>query len=101
MQTSMLITVTPDQLSQIIRESVKDELNAFKGNLITKSDNPEYLSKKEAAKILRVNPNTLDLWVKRGLIKRYTISSRIRFISSEIREFAETPNARRYSTKLA
>ncbi len=99
MQTSLLITVSLDQLSQLIREGVKDELNAFKGQLTPEPDTPEYLSRKETAEFLRVTTVTIDEWVKRGLIKGYHFGSRVRFKSLEIRAFAETPASRRYSTK--
>jgi excisionase family DNA binding protein len=45
---------------------------------------PEFLSRKEAAKLLGVSLPTLSEWTKTGLVKGYRIASRIRYVRAEI-----------------
>lgn len=44
----------------------------------------EYLSRKEAAKLLGVSLPTLNEWTKTGLVQGYRIASRVRYKRTEI-----------------
>ena len=77
--------MTVDTLSDIIRETVKDEIS--KGTS-SPSPTPEdnYLTRKEAAHRLRVSLVTLTEWVNRSKLKAYKIGGRVLFRENEVEE---------------
>lgn len=98
MQTSLLINISLDQLGEIIRENVKAEI----ADLAIKAmpdESPEYLSRKEVGRLLRISLVTVDDWANKGLLKRCRVGTRTRFKTSEVKAFADSPNGRKYSTK--
>lgn len=76
--------LTTDQLSEIIRESVRDEMQNLKPPK-QKSDN-KFLTRKETAKRLKVSLVTLTDWVNRGRIKAHKIGGRVLFRESDVEE---------------
>ena len=62
--------LTADQLSEMIRESLRDELQQLRP-LRQKSD-AKYLTRQETARRLRISLVTLTDWVNRGKICEVT-----------------------------
>lgn len=77
--------VTPDQLKESILSDVRAELKAIAQNFQPKKQ-PEYLTRKEVAKILKVSLVTLSDWNKKGVLKPYRLGNLIRYKTSEIEE---------------
>lgn len=51
----------------------------------------EWLTRAEAAELLRVNPRTIDRWARRGLLQRHYLGDSprlVRFRAGEVRELA-------------
>jgi excisionase family DNA binding protein len=48
-----------------------------------------YLTKQEAAKLLKVHPRTLMKWVNAGEIKAYRMGPLVRFLPGDIQGYAE------------
>jgi hypothetical protein len=57
---------------------------------------PQYLTRSEAAKLLRVSLKTLDEYSKRGILKRYTIGDSIRYKSGEVQKSFEVVKNMKY-----
>lgn len=76
--------LTPDQLSEMIRESVREEINNIKPPK-PKSET-KYLTRKETARRLKVSLVTLTDWVNRGKLKAYKIGGRVLFRENEVEE---------------
>ena len=74
--------LTTDQLSEIIRESVRNEI----GSLRPHKQNPdtEYLSRKEVLALLKIDSSTLWSWEKTGYIHSYPLGSRKRYKRTEV-----------------
>ena len=77
--------VTPLQLKESILSDVRAELQTITQNFQPKKQ-PEYLTRKEVAKILKVSLVTLSDWNKKGVIKPYRLGNLIRYKRSEIEE---------------
>lgn len=77
--------VTPDQLKESILSDVRAELKEIVLNFQPKKQ-PEYLTRKEVAKILKVSLVTLSDWNKKGVLKPYRLGNLIRYKRSEIEE---------------
>ncbi len=77
--------ITPQQLKESILSDVRTELKEIVLNFQPKKQ-PEYLTRKEVAKILKVSLVTLSDWNKKGVIKPYRLGNLIRYKRSEIEE---------------
>lgn len=77
--------VTPDQLKESILSDVRAELKEIVLNFQPKKQ-PEYLTRKEVAKILKVSLVTLSDWNKKGVLKPYRLGNLIRYKTTEIEE---------------
>ena len=86
--------LTTDELSEIIRESVRDEMQNIRPSK-PKSET-KYLTRKETARRLKVSLVTLTDWVNRGRIKAHKIGGRVLFRESDVEEaLAQIPVKRR------
>lgn len=75
--------ITPEQLTSNILKDVKTELEKITLNFQPKKQ-PEYLTRKEVAKILKVSLVTLSDWNKKGVLKPYRLGNLIRYKREEI-----------------
>jgi excisionase family DNA binding protein len=57
---------------------------------------PQYLTRGEVAKLLRISLKTLDEYSKRGFLKRYTVGNSIRYKSSEVLKAFEVVKSLKY-----
>jgi len=69
--------MTADQLSEMIRESLRDELRQLHPEPSAKT--PNYLTRRETARRLRISLVTLNDWVNRGRIR-----ARVLFRDSDV-----------------
>jgi excisionase family DNA binding protein len=77
--------VTPQQLKESILLDVRTELKEIVLNFQPKKQ-PEYLTRKEVAKILKVSLVTLSDWNKKGVLKPYRLGNLIRYKTNEIED---------------
>jgi excisionase family DNA binding protein len=75
--------VTPQQLKESILSEVRTELQNITQNFQPKKQ-PEYLTRKEVAKILKVSLVTLSDWNKKGVLKPYRLGNLIRYKRAEL-----------------
>jgi len=93
--TEVILTQIPkEEFKTLIAEAVKSELE--KNNSFKQAPQPEYIGRKDAAKILGVSLVTLGEYVKNGIVPSYRLASRVRFKSDEV--FASMTH-RKYSHK--
>lgn len=83
MQTSTLITISPEKLAEIIAFELDKKLNELKTQFQPKEPT-EYLTRSEVRNLLKVNMSTLHLWTKKGLLKSYSVGNRIYYKRHEI-----------------
>lgn len=83
MENVILTTYTPEQLTGIINEAVKEAVQMLQeGN--KKPENEILLTRKEAADLLKISLVTLNDWSKRGLLKSYIIGGRVLYKRKEV-----------------
>jgi len=68
MQTSTLITLTPAELRQLIRDEVRSAMEQEQ-RIDEAQDWPAFISRQELAKRLDISPQTITSWQKRGILK--------------------------------
>lgn len=76
----VFIPISLDELKTTISEVVRAELDK-NGE---KRQEPDLITRKEAAKLFGVTLVTIHQWVKNGKIKAYKIGSRVRFKKDEL-----------------
>lgn len=75
--------ITPQQLTENILKDVRSELKEIVLNF-QPTKQPEYLTRKEVAKILKVSLVTLSDWNKKGVLKPYRLGNLIRYKRVEL-----------------
>lgn len=82
MQSSILIQITPEQLTELINNGIKNHLEPFLKTPIIQ--NETLLSKKEVLDLLGITMNTLDKHIKNGTIPAYGLGARLMFKKDEV-----------------
>lgn len=75
--------ITPQQLASSILKDVRTELKEIVLNFQPQKQ-PEYLTRKEVAKILKVSLVTLSDWNNKGVLKPYRLGNLIRYKREEL-----------------
>lgn len=82
-----LITLSTDDLKDIIRTSVSE---ALKDNQTpqpsTPKDQPEYLTRRQAANVLHLSLTTLDTYTRIGILKAKKVGHRVLYRASDIND---------------
>lgn len=76
MQQTLTISMTPDELKEIIRDIFRDELR--------NNSNDHYLTRGEAAQFLKITLPTLHTWTKCGKIKAHPIGGRVLYLKNDL-----------------
>jgi len=77
--------LTVEQLTEIIEEATQKAIaeGLKRGRELAQAED-EYLTRKEAAELLKVTVSTLDKWRGEGLIDDYFFGRSVRFKKSEL-----------------
>ena len=94
MGTIQMIQVTPNELVNLISESVKTQIQELV-NASTKEQpktENDLLSRKETAAFFKVSLVSIHAWMKDGIIKPYKVGNRTYFKKSELLNVVESSN---------
>ncbi len=80
----ILSPISLEQLKAEITEALKKEIVPLITSAMSPKEQDELVTRKEAAKILRVSLVTINDWTKTGKIKGHRIASRIRYKRNEL-----------------
>jgi hypothetical protein len=81
----MLHNLAPNDLEELIRKVVIEQLEAFRKN--TSTENPdELLTRAEACLLLKISLTSLWNWTKKGKIIAYGIGNRVFYKRAELME---------------
>lgn len=83
-----LISTTPEEMANLIADSVRKEVAAFFSELETK-EKDEWLTRHEVAEIFKVNLSTIHRWSEKGILKRYGIGNKVYYKKSEVEASVE------------
>ncbi|MDV4072199.1 DNA-binding protein [Elizabethkingia anophelis] len=84
MSKIQFVQTTPDELENLIKESVKDVIEKMKSNLSNTSEQEKILTRSETARLLDIDPSSLWRWTKKGKIKAFGIENRVYYYLSDI-----------------
>ncbi|ASF42965.1 MULTISPECIES: helix-turn-helix domain-containing protein [Capnocytophaga] len=89
MNTIQITELTTNELKSLLKESVKQEFNQLKEEILCKTPT-QYLTRKQVAKMLDINLTTLNNWTNRGVLTSYGIQGRVYYKRDEVeRAFIE------------
>jgi excisionase family DNA binding protein len=80
MITGFTMTITPDELKQLVREVIL-ETNTVK---IEAPAEMKYYTRQETCELLQISLSTLDTYVKKGAISCSHLGTRVRFTQDDI-----------------
>jgi excisionase family DNA binding protein len=93
MQNVILSQIPINELTEIISETIKKELQ----NLSPENEpTTEFITRKQTAELLGISLVTLHDWTKKGIIKGYRINTRIRYKKSEVLEAVKQIHTLKY-----
>ncbi len=79
--TILLQNVSQEELKELIRQSVREEIQAFSPP--QRKEN-EYLTRKEVKELLKISLPTLNEHTKTGKLKGYRIGGRVLYLRNDI-----------------
>ena len=83
MNTIQITELTTNELKSLLKESVKQEFNQLKEEILCKTPT-QYLTRKQVAKMLDINLTTLNNWTNRGVLTSYGIQGRVYYKRDEV-----------------
>lgn len=79
----LLQNLSSETLKELIKESVKSQLDDFKKDLRT-HNHDELLTREETLKFLQIDSSTLWHWTNKGRVKAYGIGNRRYYKKAEL-----------------
>jgi len=81
----LLQNLSPEKLTELIKDGVKSQLEDFKKTLQTHNPD-ELLTRTETCKFLQIDSSTLWHWTNKGKVKAYGIGNRRYYKKAELLE---------------
>ena len=82
MEPILLNGINLSDLKKVLREVLEEKSNDFAKPV--KSEDQDYLSRKEVARLLKISLTTLNDWSKQGIVQSYRIGNRVLYKRNEI-----------------
>ena len=86
MKSIQMIEISVEELSTLIKESIRIEIQKFQEDIKTKD---ELLTREQTAQFLQVDLSTLHHWTVKGKIKALKLGKRVYFTKKSILESFE------------
>ncbi|MDG4714837.1 DNA binding domain-containing protein, excisionase family [Bizionia echini] len=93
-KVTQVFGITPNELKENILNDVRTELKTLVQHFQPVKP-AEYITRKEAAKILKVSLVTLSDWNKKGVLKPYRLGNLIRYKRTELDEALISINSKK------
>ncbi len=84
MEPILLNGINLSDIKKVLREVLEEKSNDFTKPV--NSEDQEYLTRKEVAKLLKISLTTLNDWSKQGIVQAYRIGNRVLYKKKEIED---------------
>jgi len=81
--STILHELTPDDISNIVKEAIQKQLAEFKKSFEPKQAE-EFLTRTELSEMLKCDESTISNWVKKGKFNKHCIGGRTYYLHSEV-----------------
>lgn len=99
MKNEVFLSLSIQELQQIIRDAVKAELSALSGKEHPKSSSTEYMSRSDAAKMLGITPKSLSKYIKEGQIPARRLASKYYLLKADVEASLKSIDIIKYSKR--
>ena len=82
--STILQNVSADQLAELITSLLKTQLEDFKKEFTTQTENDDLMTREEVLDLLKINPSTLWHWQNKGKIQVYKFANKCYYKRSEL-----------------
>lgn len=82
--STILQNVSSDQLTELITNVFKTQLEDFKKELNTQSENDDLMSREQVLELLQINASTLWHWQNKGRVTVYKFANKCYYKRSEL-----------------
>jgi hypothetical protein len=79
-----LVILTPEAISEIVKNGVKSELKEFKKEFSIQNQPEDLLTREQVLDLLQINPTTLWHYQNKGKIPFYKLANKCYYKRSEI-----------------
>ncbi|WP_338874904.1 helix-turn-helix domain-containing protein [Spirosoma sp. SC4-14] len=98
-QIIQIANITPEQLNEVVRQAVRSELDSCgmtkSIQMVDEIQHPDFLTRKETAKLLRISLVTLHKLTTEGILQSLTIHGNVRYRRQDVVEaMKEVKNGR-------
>ena len=83
MNAIQITQFTPNELKSLLMEGVQQVVNQIREEFQPKTP-PQYLTRKQVAKMLDINLTTLNNWTNKGVLISYGIQGRVYYKRDEV-----------------
>ena len=85
MQNSILLqNVSPEQFTELITNVFRKELEDFKKEFTTQTENDDLMTREQVLELLKINASTLWHWQNKGRITVYKFANKCYYKRSEL-----------------
>jgi excisionase family DNA binding protein len=95
--TQIFTNIPFEEFKTVLSQAVKTEVEKI--NLFKPEPEPEFITRKEAARILGISLVTLNEWTKQGLTPAYRIGTRVRYKKEELIESLKQVQSVKYKRR--
>ena len=86
MEDFFLSSISKQSLRETLFEACKELIVPYVYSIVNDRDETEIITKKDAARFLKVTEKTIEEWTKQGVIPAYRIGYRVRYKKSELKK---------------
>jgi hypothetical protein len=79
-----MIQITPEQLSELLKEVVTEQLEKFKGNSPNAPKEKKLYSREETCQVFGISKPCLHDWTNKGILKSIRVGGRVYYNASQI-----------------
>ena len=87
--------LTSEELSETIRQAVRDELMTLQ----PKDEIPRFLSRSEVSKLLKISLPTLQIYTEKGIIRGSRVGTRVLYSEEDVKEAVKEIPERKYKRR--
>jgi phage portal protein BeeE len=83
-QSIQLLNITPNDLTNLIKEGIKSEISELQKSLNADHLESPHLTRRQTAEFFGVSLNCVNDWTRKGILKSYKVGQRTYFKRSEL-----------------
>jgi hypothetical protein len=101
MKNEMFMSLSLQELQQVIQNAVKEEISVLHSKEQSKSSRTDYMSRNDAAKLLGITPKSLSKYIKEGKVPAKRFASKYYLLRMDVDACLKSIDTIKYSKRLS